>query len=385
MRITHITLTGLYTDSFTYQDNLLPKFHQRLGNKVSIISSHYMYDEEGEISYDQRNKYINEFGVSVIRLNINKGNSILNKFKRFENLYSTIEETDPDIIFIHGCQFIDLKIVIEFKKKNPKTVLYLDNHADFSNSAQSFISKNILHKIIWKSNIKRSLPYVKKYYGVLPSRVDFLKKVYNVPEDKVDLLVLGADDDMIELVKNSGYKNRIRDKYNIKKTDFLIVTGGKIDSAKLQTTLLMQAVKDIERNNVKLLVFGSIDHSIKDMILNLVDDDKIMYVGWVSPKESYQYFSAADLVVFPGRHSVFWEQVVGLGVPIVAKYWPGTTHIDVGGNCKFLYEDSVQEISNAIVELVDSSELYERMKKIALRNGVEQFSYSKIAKKSIDI
>lgn len=55
---------------------------------------------------------------------------------------------------------------------------------------------------------------------------------------------------------------------------------------------------------------------------------------------------------------------MGLGVPIVAKYWPGTTHIDVGGNCKFLYEDSVQEISNAIVELVDSSELYERMKKL---------------------
>lgn len=385
MRITHITLTGLYTDSFTYQDNLLPKFHQRLGNEVSIITSHYMYDKEGEISFDQREKYINEFNVSVIRLNTKKGKSILNRFKRFENLYNTIEETNPDIIFIHGCQFLDLKTVIEFKKKNPKTVLYLDNHADFSNSAQSFVSKNILHKIIWKSNIKRSLPYVKKYYGVLPSRVDFLKKVYNIPEDKVDLLVLGADDDMIELVKNSGYKNAIRDKYNIKKTDFLIVTGGKIDSAKLQTTLLMQAVKDINRNNVKLLVFGSIDHSIKDILLNLIDDDKIKYVGWVSPRESYHYFSAADLVVFPGRHSVFWEQVVGLGVPIVAKYWPGTTHIDVGGNCKFLYEDSVQEISNAIVELVDSSELYEKMKTIALCNGIEQFSYSKIAKKSIDM
>ena len=385
MRITHITLTGLYTDSFTYQDNLLPKFHQRLGNEVSIITSHYMYDEEGEISYDQRTKYINEFDVNVIRLNIKKDKSILYRFKRFENLYETIEETNPDIIFIHGCQFIDLKIVIEFKKRNPKTILYLDNHADFSNSAQSFLSKNILHKIIWKSNIKRSLPYVKKYYGVLPSRVDFLKKVYNVPEDKVDLLVLGADDDMIELVKKSGYKNKIRDKYNIKKTDFLIVTGGKIDSAKLQTTILMQAVKDIDRDNVKLLIFGSVDQSIKDMIFNLVDNDKIIYVGWVSPKESYQYFSVADLVVFPGRHSVFWEQVVGLGVPIVAKYWAGTTHVDVGGNCKFLYGDSVQEISDIIIELVDSSELYGEMKKVALSNGIEQFSYSRIAKKSIEV
>ena len=54
--------------------------------------------------------------------------------------------------------------------------------------------------------------------------------------------------------------------------------------------------------------------------------------------QSYNLFSAADLVVFPGRHSVYWEQVVAIGTPMVVKYWDGTTHIDIGGNCMYLYE-----------------------------------------------
>ena len=41
-------------------------------------------------------------------------------------------------------------------------------------------------------------PYVNKFYGVLPARVDFLINEYKLPKNKVELLVMGADDDCIE-------------------------------------------------------------------------------------------------------------------------------------------------------------------------------------------
>ena len=61
----------------------------------------------------------------------------------------------------------------------------------------------------------------------------------------------------------------------------------------------------------------------------------------------------------------------------------GFTHIDLGGNCKFIYEDSVKEIKLVINEILHNQELYESMKNIAKNKGISEFSYRAIAKKSI--
>lgn len=45
----------------------------------------------------------------------------------------------------------------------------------------------------------------------------------------------------------------VRNKLGISKDDFLIVTGGKIDEWKTQTLLLMEAVHNIDRNDIKRL------------------------------------------------------------------------------------------------------------------------------------
>lgn len=108
---------------------------------------------------------------------------------------------------------------------------------------------------------------------------------------------------------------------------------------------------------------------------------KVKYVGWLSSEESYPHFAMADLVVFPGRHSVFGEQVAGMGIPMVVKYWEGTTHIDRGGNVKFLREDSSDEIKKVIEDVFFGGEI-ERMKNVALNNKFF-FSYRNIAKRCI--
>ena len=67
---------------------------------------------------------------------------------------------------------------------------------------------------------------------------------------------------------------------------------------------------------------------------------------------------------------------------MIVKYWDGTTHVDLGGNVKFLYEDSSSEIKKAIEYTLKSTN-YNFMKTIA-EKGKLQFSYSEIAKKSIE-
>src|SRR5690606_17913432 len=109
-------------------------------------------------------KYINEYGIPVTRLKY-KNSKLAPRLRQYDGTYKAIEEAQADIIFIHGCQFLDIKHVVSYVRKNPNIKVYVDNHADFSNSARNFISKNILHKIIWKHCAHLIEPYTTKFYG----------------------------------------------------------------------------------------------------------------------------------------------------------------------------------------------------------------------------
>lgn len=384
-KVVNICLYGPVTDGWSYQDNLLPKYQKENGNDVTVITSKWIWNSDGKLVKTDKKDYYNEYGVHTVRLDIKGDKALTSKFKRFNGLYSQLEKEKPDIIFVHCFQFLDIDEVIKYAKKHMDVVIYVDNHCDFSNSATNWISKNILHKIVWKSKAKKLNPYVKKFYGVIPARVDFLAEMYDLPREKIELLEMGADD---EKVQNAADKNKIsnlRKKYDVKESDFLILTGGKIDQAKQQTLLLMEAVKELSNQfPVKLIVFGSVSNELKDKVNELSDGTIVNYIGWIQPDDSYDFFSAADLVVFPGRHSVFWEQVVGIGKPLVVKYWDGTTHVQVNGNAEFLMKDSAEEIKNKISGILDNNKYkYNQMLVAATGKAKQRFSYREIALRSL--
>ena len=384
MRIVHICLSGAFTDNWNYQENLLTKYHKKMGYDVIVITSKWGWSTNGNMVIYDKSDYVNDDGVRIIRLSMKGKENFKKKFKRYCRFYALIVNLKPDIIFIHGIQFIDIKYIVKYVKNNPNIKVYIDNHADYYNSAKNFLSKNILHKIIWKYYARITEPYTTKFYGVLPARVDFLKDMYNIPEEKIELLVMGADDEKVKEAKNPNIRKEIRSKHRIKEDDFLIITGGKIDSNKPETLSLMQAVKEINESNIKLIVFGSVTPELKKRFNELLCDN-VIFIGWIDPKETYNYFSAADLIVFPGLHSVFWEQAVALGKACVFRYIEGFTHVDLGGNCKFIFEASVSEIKKVVIGIANNREVHEYMTNIALTKGLKNFSYKKIAEMSISV
>lgn len=384
MKVLHLCLANFYIDNFSYQENLLPKYHRKMGYDVEIIASLYTFDKDGLGTFlDGPIIYNNEYDIQVTRLAYKekKGSK---RFRQYDGTYKAIEAAQPDIIFVHGCQFLDIEHVVEYRKKNPEVKIFVDNHADFSNSARNFLSKNLLHKFIWRRCARLIKPYTTKFYGVLPARVDFLKNVYKVPKDMVELLVMGADDDKVTEATSTEARLKVRNQYNIKDDDFLIVTGGKIDNAKRQVLNLMNVVAKLGDSKVKLIVYGSVVPEIQEQVNRLIKLIGIEYIGWINDDQSYKLFSAADLAVFPGRHSVYWEQVVAIGTPIVVKYWEGTTHVDIGGNCRFLYEDSEEELYRVLKEIIYTDNVYNGLLNSGKKGTKDQFLYSNIAKKSID-
>lgn len=382
-KIVHICLNSLFTDGWSYQDQLLSKYHKKMGLDVTVLTSHWVNDDKGNIVWDDRDEYINGDGVKVVRLKMKGKDDYSRKLVYFQSFYETLEKEHPNILFIHGVNFKDVSFVVRYLDKNPGVIVYVDNHADFSNSATNWVSKNILHKIVWKHYSKLLEPYVKKFYGVTPSRVEFFKDMYGTPAGRTELLVMGVDDEDVPKALSQENRAEIRHKYGIADDDILVITGGKIDLAKKQTITLMEAINQLDNPKVKLIVFGSVVDELKDA-LNARISERCKYIGWIDSSETLNYYGAADLVVFPGRHSVFWEQVVGIGKPMICKYWDGTTHVDLGGNVKFLYHDTKEELLEVIGQVLGDNEEYNKMKEVAVTKGMQTFSYSEIAKRSIE-
>lgn len=387
MKIVHICLVMGYTEGLNYQENNIIRYQARDGHEVSLITTDHCFTEGKWGLCRTESDYINPDGVHIIRLpfafripyNINRQIGIFKGFSK------KLEELSPDVIFVHNLQFQDLRRVAAYKRRNPKVSIYADNHSDFSNSARNWFSRNTLYRFWWRPCARSFEPFVKTFFGVTPGRVDFLQNIYGISKEKTDLLVMGADDESVERAEKVEIRQKIREKFGVKEKDFLVVTGGKIDAFKTQTLFLMEAVQQLQNNRLKLLVFGSVEEELKERLFSLCDGKKIQYIGWAKGEQSYEYFASADLVVFPGRHSVYWEQVVAQGIPMICKYWKGTTHVDIGGNVEFLMEDSVKLMKEKLLELLENPEKYKRMKESAISDKRYQFSYKMIARKAAGI
>ena len=260
--------------------------------------------------------------------------------------------------------------------------LVADNHCDYVNSLHSPITR-ILHKTFFRYYVVNKLiPHVKLFYGVTPSRCTFLKEVYGVPDDRIKLLVMGADDRSMRLEKRLQLRKEVRGRYGIKDDDFLIVTGGKIDRLK-NIHILANAVNSIQNEHVKLLVFGKINEDMQP-IFDAEDSQRIIRIGWVNSDKVYELFYAADLIVFPGLHSVLWEQAVASKTPCAFSKMKGFEHVNINGNCILMEGKDSLFYQNMISELLESPQSYLALKDSCEDPQIEAFYYSNIARQVIN-
>lgn len=382
MKIVHIAPNAPYNDYWGYQDNLLPKYHRKMGYDVTVITTNTAH-KDGKIVEIDCGDYVLDDGVRVIRLKKKQYfNIVLTNLNSRLSVYEYLADIKPDIVFHHGLISTTIYDVIKYKKKiNPECVIFQDNHLDYNNMYRCNIIKEWICRLFYRHINRRSIPYVERVYGVTPWRKTYAEDYFRIPNNKTDILVMGGDDEKIHFDKMPELRTDIRKQLSLKDDDFVVITGGKIDPTK-NIHLLMHAVSELNRDNLKLIVFGTPNNGIKSEIEKLSEDKHIINIGWLDSEKAYDYFLASDLAVFPGTHSVLWEQACACGIPGVFKDWEGMHHIDVGGNCEFLHKDSKEEIKAVISSIFDDKEKYSEMKQAAEKSK-KDFFYSEIAKRAI--
>lgn len=385
-RLLHIILCSPYTEGLGYQENILSRKHKELGYDVQIIT--YNRYDKGSITATM---YINEDGIPVHMLASRK-KPLLEKIPKLRalisankdktiGLYHKLDELRPDIIFIHGVDCHDHHQVVKYIKQHSKVRLYVDNHCDYYNNPVTGIRG---HLFIRRNGAKigKCLSEVARImWGVTPWRVKYLIDVYNVPKDKCALLVMGGDESKIDFNNRENIRHSIRNQYGISEDTFLIVSGGKIDRSK-NIHILAEAINNLNNDKIKLLLFGKLDEEISSN--HNFKTSNVVNVGWIPSDKSYELFLASDVAVFPGTHSVLWEQACACGIPGIFKDWDGGfSHIDVGGNAILLKDISAESLMSAI-ETLKFTPLFFKMKTIAEGIGKSTFSYLEIAKRSVE-
>ena len=382
MRIAHLCLACFYFEDYGYQENLLPKYQKKAGHDVYIIAPAQL-QIDGVKAYIG-NDYVNSNGIPVKIIRFAKWKSA-QRFKKYEMLFSALEEIQPDIIFVHGGQSLSLKDVIKYKKKNDNVRVLIDNHADYFNSPVNSWKGKVNARWGVGYYMSHSAKYVDQYFGVTPWRCTFLSDVYHLPKDKISLLVMGGDDDQIHFERKQEIREQICQKYQIDSDNtFIVCTGGKISREK-NIHLLIDAVAKLSTDNVVMLVFGNISESFKEEFQSHLGSEKIRMIGWVDAKDVYDYFLASDLVAFPGTHSVLWEQAVACKIPCIFRDWSGMHHVDIGGNCEFLKDVTVDNLAELLHKIIRNPNIYKRMKANAEKDAADDFLYSSIARKALEI
>lgn len=390
MKVLHIQLS-VFNENMGYQENMLTKYHKLFGHDVILVSSTVKITPEGNYINVEPGETFTKDGVKIIRLRFLKiiPKKIAEKLRIVRNLHKILCIENPDIIYIHGPQAISNLDVIRYlkslKQKGTKMPFVLiDNHADEYNSAKSNFSK-IVHKTLWRYVAKRLEKVTKKFYAVTGSSKEFLTKYYKIPSDKIELLFLGGDPSLINFNDSSQIKKEIRNNLNLSEDDFVLITGGKLDAGK-NVIELMRSVSELPKQNLKLIIFGSVHNSISEQFYSLLNStDRIKYVGWLELPEIYRYFVSSDLGVFLGTQSALWNHCIFCKVPAIFKHWHGMADFTLGGRFKpCITIEKPEDFKDTLVRLLENKEMFQKLKNDAEKVS-QYFSYEYIAKKALEI
>ena len=189
--------------------------------------------------------------------------------------------------------------------------------------------------------------------------------------------------DDFKKVASSKELNEIRNKYHIKKDDFVIIYCGRLIKEK-GVLELIKAFNKVNNNHMKLLIIGSKNfyYGETDTYVDALykeANDNIIFTGYINTHELYKYYQLAKIMVIPS----IWEEAAGLVCieAMISKLPIITT--GSGGILEYVSDKSlivsnqkskmIDELSEAILKLYQEKD---KLESIGASNYQEALKYS---------
>jgi len=388
-----VMLTDVYDERLQFQDNLLGKYYVKHGHEVTVIAASVentidYYADRYERGGPPREYRDGEVTVVKLPYSLN----ILNRLRKFGGVRAILQREAPDLIFAHDVH-LNLSDAVWYKRRHPNCRIIMDCHADYTNSAKNWLSLNILHRVIRRTFLSFYKHHIDRFFPVVPGSATFLREVYGIQHEQMELLPLGADTDLARKTKHDRAGARIRREFGIPDEAIVVFTGGKFMPAK-KTHLLIQALAEGDASDLHLLLVGDAwkgQLEYKRLLLGLGSSNpRVHFAGWVDGKEVYRYMDASDLAVFPASQSVLWQQSLSMGLPLIVG--AGTesgnqdpSYMNPYGAIVILPVEDIRSdvIAREIRRMTSDRERLREMQSAAQRTADELLDYDIIVEKTL--
>lgn len=377
MKIVHLCLACFYFDDWGYQENFLPKQNVNDGHETVIITSRFDKDIKTKKNIFTNSGTYEKNGMKIIRLDYKwpLGHYLNNKIRIYKDLDKHLNDENPDLLFIHGLQFLDLKRISSFAEKHPSCVIFADNHAEYDNSGINVISREILHKRLYARAIKQNIKSISNIYYIGLECGEFLRDIYQVNE-KLEFLTLGGN--IVEEADKQKFTREVREFHHLDINEFMFLHTGKFNKLK-KTLEIIQTFKDVFPTSFKLYLIGIFeDVELEKRVMGMIKNhSNIQYLGWKNQEELDKYLCASDLIVQLGTKSSVFQQGICCGTPLLLRDMENNKFL-LSNNNGFLVHDVI-DLKETFTRIRNDVSILEICKKNTYEFARKNLSYSVIA------
>jgi len=311
VKILHCCLSCFYIDDQLYQENELVREHLAMGHDVRVLASTEVFAKDGTLTYTAPAEYMGSDGALVKRLPYRRflPHVVMKKLRLHPGVYREIEAFAPDLIMFHGCCGFELRTVARYLKSHPNVHFVIDSHEDANNSAQSLVSRAILHDLYYGFLLRRYLPPRTPIRCISLETIDFVHDRYGIERARLEFYPLGG-----RPLADHEYRERRHEKraeLGLADDEIMFLQSGKFDSLK-RLVLTLRAFVATSDPKFRLCISGKLmagdDRSAIDELM--CSDPRIRFLGWNSSSEMVSLLAAADVYLQPGSQSVTMQNSI---------------------------------------------------------------------------
>jgi glycosyltransferase involved in cell wall biosynthesis len=213
---------------------------------------------------------------------------------------------------------------------------------------------------------------------------EIVANVVRMPREKVQIVPLGADTERFRF--NEEGRKKIRDWLCLPDDAVVIIYAGKL-LPKKDVHVLAEAFQQLApRRRIGLLLLGNgtpeYEQRLRDILGNSLD--KAHLLPPVPNAELRDYFSAADIAVWPSESSNAALEAASAGLPIVVCDSEGSrSYVEAGNGLKFPRGDAVA-LASSLIRLIDDRALRKEMGECGRLHVTNNLSWDAIARRSVE-
>ncbi|MEW6095245.1 MAG: glycosyltransferase family 4 protein [bacterium] len=208
---------------------------------------------------------------------------------------------------------------------------------------------------------------------------------YNLPAEDIVAIPNGVALEEFNPKNKNIWREEIRNKYNIKNDDILLLfTGYEFKRKGLK--YIIEALPLIDNKEVKILVVGRDDEKpFYNIAKQLGVEKRVVFVGYST--EVNRYYAASDIFVFPTLYEAFslaTIEAVASGLPILTTKVNGTEELVQDGYNGFFIKRDAKDIAEKVNLLIKNPLLITQLGENA-RKTAEKYSWQKIVKRTLEV